>query len=280
MIKETISLATKNISFIILSITPINMEEVTFLDSKGNKILGTISLPKQASSVVIISHGFSASKESELYVDLQNELNRAGIGTLRYDYYGHGLLYCKDTEYTVTRDVTLSKCIDSLKAAIAFIRSKGNYAIGLVGSSFGGLISLIVASQDPNTKALALKSPVTEPIEFWKQRLGDERIEKWKQEGVLHYSEHGENFELNYSFCENLLFYNTHKMARKITCPVLIVHGGNDSVVPIKQSHNLAKIINTEVRVVKGANHNYANPSQYAEMKSLITNFLIEKLPP
>jgi len=256
------------------------MKDVTFLDSKGNKILGTISIPKKATSVVIISHGFSASKESKFYVELQNELNRVGIGTLRYDYYGHGKLYCKDTKYTVTRDVTLSKCVDSLKAAVAFVRSKGNYDISLVGSSFGGLISLIVASQDPNTKALALKSSVTEPIGFWKQRLGDERIKKWKQEGILRYNECGENYELNYSFWEDLFLQNTHEIARKINCPVLIVHAGNDSVVPIKQSYDLAKIIDTEVRVVKGANHNYADRSQYDEMKSLITNFLIEKLSP
>lgn len=256
------------------------MEEVTFLDSKGNQILGTISLPEQAKSIVIISHGFSSSKESKLYVELQNELNKAGIGTLRYDYYGHGQLYCKGTKYTVTKDVTLSKCVDSLKAAITFVRSKGDYEIGLVGSSFGGLISLIISSQDSNISVLAIKSPVTKPIEFWKERLGNERVARWKQEGIMHYDERGENFELNYTFWEDLFNYNTLEMAKDIDCPVLIVHGGSDSVVPIKQSHDLARIVNTEVRVVEGANHNYADPSHYNEMKSLITDFLIEKLSP
>lgn len=256
------------------------MEEVTFKDSKGNQILGTISIPEQAESVVIISHGFSSSKESKLYVELQNELIKAGIGTLRYDYYGHGQLYCKGAKYTVTKDVTLTKCVDSLKAAISFVRSKGDYDIGLVGSSFGGLISLIAASQGSGIQALALKSPVTEPIEFWKQRLGDEMIEKWKQEGVMYYNERGENFELNYEFWEDLLTYDTFKIARNIACPVLIVHGGSDTVVPIRQSQNLAKIVNTEVNVIEGANHNYADPTQYSEMKKLITYFFIEKLSP
>jgi len=240
------------------------MEEVTFTDLKGNQILGTISIPEQAESVVIISHGFSSNKESKLYVKLQNELNKLGIGTLRYDSYGHGQLYCKGAKYTVTRDVTLTKCVDSLKAVISFVHSKGNYNIGLVGSSFGGLVSLIVASQVSNIYALALKSPVTEPIEFWKQRLSDKRIEKWKQKGVMQYNEHGENFELNYG----------------IACPILIVHGEDDTVVPIRQSQNLAKIIKTEVNVIKGANHNYTNPTQYSEMKRLIIDFFVEKLFP
>jgi uncharacterized protein len=256
------------------------MEDITFTDSQGNQILGTISTPEQAGLVVIISHGFSSSKESKLYVELQNELNKAGIGTLRYDYYGHGQLYCKGAKYTVTKDVTFTKCVDSIKAAISFVRTKGDYDIGLVGSSFGGLISLIAASQDSNIRALALKSPVAEPVEFWKQRLGDVRIEKWKQEGIMHYDENGENFELNYAFWEDLQTYDTLDMFKNISCPVLIVHGGSDTIVPIRQSQDLANIVNTEVNVVKGANHNYATPSQYNEMKRLITDFIVEKLSP
>jgi len=254
------------------------MEEVIFSDLNGNKLLGTLSIPKQSNSVVIISHGLSSSKESKLYVELQKELNKVGIGTLRYNFYGHGTLYCKESSYSVTKDFTLSKSVDSLKAAIAFVRSRGEYNLGLVGSSFGGLVSLIVASQDSNIKVLVLKSSVTDPIEFWKQRLDDKRIEKWKQESIIHYNKLGENFELNYGFWEDLLTFNTYEMAENITCPVLIVHGDSDNVVPIKQSYNFAKIVHTEVRVVKGANHVYSGPVQYAEMKHLIMNFLIEKL--
>ena len=147
-----------------------------------------------------------------------------------------------------------------------------------MGSSFGGLVSLVAASQDPNIKALVLRSPVTEPIKFWKHRLGEERIAKWKQEGIMHYDERGENYELNYSFWEDLITYNIFEMAKNITCPVLIVHGGNDSVVPIQQSHDFARLVNTKVMVIKDANHDYASPLQYAEMKNLIMTFLKEQL--
>lgn len=254
------------------------MEDVIFSDLHGNRLLGRLSLPEQAGSVVILSHGFQSNKESKLYVELQNELNKVGIGTFLYDMYGHGPLYCKESPYSVTKDVTLSKSVDSLTAAITVVRSRGKYDVGLMGSSFGGLVSIIVASRDSQVAALALKSPVTEPITFWKQRLGDKRIAKWKREGVMHYNEHGEHFELNYSFWEDLTTYKTHEMAKDITCPILIVHGDSDSVVPIRQSQDLAIIINTELRIVKGANHNYADTSQYNKMKKSIIEFLIEKL--
>ncbi len=256
------------------------MEDITFQDMEGNKLIGTLSLPRHARSIVIISHGFSSSKESKLYVELQNELNKAGLGTFRFDYYGHGPLYCKGSNYTVSKDVTLSKCVNSLEAAIRFVRTKGDYSIALMGSSFGGLISLIAASQDSGINALALKSPVIEPIGFWRERLGSERLDKWKEDGFLHYDELGENFELDYNFFRDLLTFNTLEMVKDISCPVLIVHGDADRVVPIKSSYELARIVNAEVEVVKGAEHSYSEPTQYSKMKDLIVDFLTEKMSP
>ena len=254
------------------------MEEIIFLDSNRNKLLGTLSIPKNAKSVVIISHGFSSNKESKLYTELETELNNLGIGTFRYDYYGHGKLYCKNSKYKVSKNITLTKCVNSLKAAIKFVREKGNYKIGLFGSSFGGLISLIVSSKDLDISALVLKSPVTEPINFWKERLNNKKIQEWKNKNILHYNENGEDFELEYNFWKDLLNYNTYNIAKNIISKTLIIHGDCDNVVPIKQSYELAKIINTKVKEIKGANHNYETKLQKNELKKVIINFLKLKL--
>lgn len=189
------------------------MEEVIFTDSQGNKLLGTISIPNEAKSVVIMSHGFTSSKESKLYVELQNELNKLGIGSLRYDYYGHWRLYCKNTKYTVTKDFTLSKWVDSLKSAISLVRSIGNFDISLMGSSFWWLISLVTTSKESNIKSLVLKSAVTEPIKFWQWRVGAKGIAEWKEKWMIHYNDCGENFELDYTFWEDLLSFDTYKLS-------------------------------------------------------------------
>lgn len=254
------------------------MKDIKFSDSEGNKLLGTLSIPKQAKSIVIMSHGFSSSKDSKTYTELQSELNKRNIGTFRYDCYGHGILYCKNSKYSVKKDITLSKAVKSLKAAIDLISKKGNYKIGLLGSSFGGLMSLIAASQDKKISALILKSPVTEPISFWKNRLSEKIIKNWKKEGVLHYKDHGENFELSYDFWEDILKFDTIKIAKNISCPTLIVHGDKDLVVPIFQSQNIAKIIRVNVKKIHGAEHSYSSPSNYKEMKKTIINFLVNSL--
>jgi dipeptidyl aminopeptidase/acylaminoacyl peptidase len=121
---------------------------------------------------------------------------------------------------------------------------------------------------------------VTEPIDFWRERIGDEDMRRWKAEGIYRQRSELENYDLEYGFWEDALNYDTLHAAKNIACPVLIVHGDNDECVPIKQSYNLAKIANTEVRVVKGADHGYNTPAQYAEMKKLMVDFIKEKLSP
>jgi len=254
------------------------MEEVKFRDSLGNPVMGTLSIPEGAKSVVVLSHGFSSNKDSRVYLELEGALNRAGIGTLRYDYYGHGKAYSEGRKYGVTKDVTLSKGVESLRAAVEYVRLRGNYEVGLMGASFGGLLSIIVASEDPDIKALALKSPVTEPKELWSSRLGKKRMKEWARDGIVEYHERGENFELDYGFWLDLQKYDTLDIAQLISCPILIVHGTRDSVVPLSHSQILKQITNAKLKTVKWADHDYADPKQFLSMKKLIIDFFKEKL--
>ncbi len=248
------------------------MQKVYFKDTVGNRVCGILSIPNQASALVITSHGFTSTKESKIYQELQEELNTRSIGTLRYDYYGRGE---SDGQFEET---TLTKTLASLQAVIQYARTQGNYKIGLIGSSFGGLLSLLAAARDPLIQALALKSSVVDPILFWKNRLNPQRIEQWKKEGILHYDDCGEKFDLNYTFWEDLQTYHTLEEAKNIHCPTLIVHGDQDTVVPISQSQALSNILHTPVQTVAEANHDYAKPEQYAQVKKTIVDFITSQL--
>jgi len=257
------------------------MKEITLVDENKNKVSAIVSIPSNAKSVVILSHGFGSCKDRKNYKEFETDLNARGIGTIRYDYYGHGKLYCdnsKKSTYSVTKEVTLSKMVASLKRVVVYVKESGNYSIGLMGNSFGGLLSLIVAAQDSDVKALALKSPVVEPISFWRNRLGAKGIKDWEKKGIMHWGCVGEDFDLNFDFWKDLQLYDTLDLAKNIHGPVLIVHGGADTIVPIKQSLTLAKILGVQVHVVAGADHDYGTTKQHNEMKMCIEEFLEEKL--
>ena len=262
-------------------------EKIEIFDALGNPVSGILSVPERANSVVIMSHGYSSNRDSRLYRELESELNGKGIGTLRYDYYGHGTAYgFPGPSYGMLNDVTLSKTLESLKAMIDLVRQRGEYRIGLLGSSYGGLLSIIAAAQDEEIEALALKSPVTEPKTFWRQRIlekyGEPGFSQWKSEGSIHYNDRVEDCDLPWGFWHELQQYDTLADAKKIRCPVLIVHGDSDSYVPIEQSYLLSKALGKtlreKVKIIKGADHGYETPEQHTEMKALIKDFLFAVL--
>ena len=239
-----------------------------------NSVCGVLSVPEDAPAIVVMSHGFTSSKGSKIYCELQDMLNARGIGTLRYDYFGHG------DRGEKFEDITLSAACGSLYSAIDFARQQGKRDIALLGASFGGLISIIGAAVKP-VKALVLKSPVTDPVSFWRARLGDEGIKKWEKEGVIHY-DNGlrENYDLKSGFWENINHYDMPSLIQSVSCPTLIVHGSADPVVPLEQSRKMAEMSGAELRVIEGADHAYSNPLHYEACKRAMVEFLAKQLKP
>ncbi len=254
------------------------MQNIELHDPFGNPVQAIVSIPEKAESIAILSHGFTSNKNSKLYLDLEVTLNDKRIGTVRYDYFGHGPAYGHKQGYAVSDNTTLSKASESLRTVVGFLRTKGRYNLGLLGSSFGGLVSLVVASQDSDIKALVLKSSVTEPIRFWRERLGNEKIEQWRKEGVVRVTQDVVDYDLGFEYWEDLQGYDTLAMARDISCPVLIIHGEKDTCVPISQSYKLAKILGADVNVIEGADHSYSDPGQYERTKSIMLDFLVKNL--
>ena len=252
----------------------IKMSEARFSTSTKNSLCGVLSVPEDAPAIVVMSHGLTSSKDSKIYCELQDMLNAKGIGTLRYDYFGHG------GSGGNFEDITLSAACGSLYSAIDFARQHGKQDIALLGASFGGLLSIIGAAVKQPIKALVLKSPVTDPVRFWRGRLGDEGIKKWAAEGILHYDGCGEKYDLKSGFWENINHYDMPLLIQSISCPTLIVHGSADTVVPIGQSRQMAEMTGAELKIIEGAGHAYSNPAHYEACKMEMVHFLAKQLKP
>ena len=66
-------------------------QEFTLQGDHG-KLAAVLQTPKHKKDypLVIIAHGFNASKEMYLLKDLSNQLNERGIATLLFDFNGRG----------------------------------------------------------------------------------------------------------------------------------------------------------------------------------------------
>ena len=244
-----------------------------FENSKGDKLCGILSNPSfdKDRPLVILCHGFSTNKDAKTYLRLEEVLNKKNLSTFRFDFYGHGE---SDGKF---EDITISEAVDDAFKAIKLIKGRGYKKIGLFGSSFGGMVSIIVASKIEDLFVLALKSPVSNYMGKLFAQRGKQGLKTWKQKGFIYYlMGDGSKLRLKHSFFEDSMKNDGYKAAKKIKAPTLIVHGDEDNSVPIEQSRRTATLIkNCKLEIIEGADHQYSKPKHFEKMLSLISNFII-----
>jgi len=243
-------------------------EKVYFQNSKGNKLCGILSNSTGDLSklIMIIVPGFGSNKNKPNYLVMVDELNKLLVSSFRFDVYGHG-----ESEGNF-EDITISEAVDDILQAIAFLQKKGYSRIGLIGSSFGGISSIMAASKIKDLVCLALKSPVSNYIDRTKYILTEEKILDWKTKG---YRIDEDGNSVNYTFFEDFDKNNGYKAAKFINIPTVIVHGDADESVPYAQSVKLVSLLQNGVLItVHGANHRYTNPEHAKQMIQAISNFV------
>jgi alpha/beta superfamily hydrolase len=192
-----------------------------------------------------MSHGFESSKDGAKWLALAPKFYDAGFASFRFSYRGCG----EGVEKSEGRfeDTTLSGRIWDYKAALDYIETTGvaKDRIGVVGSSFGGVIA--IAARDDRVKAMVLlATPSHFPL--W-QQLSDLR----------------ENFH------RELQKYDIPEDIRRIRCPILIIHGDSDDVVPLKDAYKLYEKANEpkKLKMIEGGSHIFDNPEHLEEIVNL-----------
>jgi len=216
------------------------IEKVSF-KSEGYRISGVLHLPEQKNPrCVIASHGLLSGKNSEKYIALGEQISREGMAMLRFDFRGIGESEGRE------EDNTISKKIADLSSAIDFIRTYpilGN-RIGLIGSSLGGLLSLIKASGDKQIKAVVI----------WATPLHLDDLGSKKQE---------EDYPLPpEAFFEDLPKHRLLPLLAKVS-NCLVIHGEKDELVPMEQAFGIFNSLSPpkEIHVIGGADHRLLDPA-------------------
>lgn len=170
------------------------------------------------------------------------------LACLRFDYIGHGE---SDGAFA---DFRLSEAIDDSAGII------GRHAMRpiFIGSSMGGLIALELARRGLIQPAgMLLIAPA---IDLAAALLGDEnRLRTLKAQGwiVLNDLYRPEcTYTLTWEMMVDALKQLPPNGSLEISCPVRILHGENDTVVPPESSLRLVRQLpNATLRILKGADH-------------------------
>src|SRR3989344_335650 len=250
-------------------------EKLYFDNGNGVKLWGILShgTGRTQGPLIILCHGFTTQKNNSTNLALTEILNRKDISTFRFDFFGHGESGGKFEQ------ITISEGANDILSAIAFLKGRGYSKLGLFGSSFGGICSLMAASKTDDLFLLVLKAPVSDYRAKRRESMGEEGIKKWKEDGYyIHINSKGERSRLNYSFYEDFDTNIAYDIAKDITIPTLIVHGDQDESVPIGQSRKTASLLpDCQMVIVAGADHRFTNPKHFQEMIMAISNFILKK---
>lgn len=115
----------------------------------------------------------------------------------------------------------------------------GRAGVTLIGSSMGGWVASLYAAEHAAVERLVLLAPAFGFANRWPETLGAAVVEQWRATGyreVYHYKEQ-RLARVHYGLLEDAARYAAYPDFRQ---PALILHGRQDTVVPLAYSQHFA----------------------------------------
>ncbi len=238
------------------------MEKIYFYNSLQQKLYGYLhrrSAEPGLGPTIILCHGMMSCKEGKKQTALAERLEKSGFSVLRFDFS-----FCGESE-GVFEEITFTQEVDDLRSAVRWLRDNGGESIGLFGSSMGGGVAVLYASEDPAIKAMVTLAAVVYP-RYLADRLDDLRrkMEQWKEDGD-HFGAEGDVGDI---FFEDAGKHNIPEAMSDCTVPVLIIHGESDEVVPVEEAfvlHEKASIPKA-LKIMPGCDHRFTKQEDLQEV--------------
>ena len=222
------------------NLNELNYLEVSFTnDYDGTKLSGMLFVPDSTNyyPLVVIIHGSgTSSRNNPWYLTIAEHLQNNGIGVLLPDKRG------SEKSKGNWVGATLETLATDTESAIDFLVSKSNLnytKIGVVGMSQGGWIAPIVASKRKDLSFVINISGAMVTTE--EQLLFEEynNIAPYTYDFIAKFiSPITTNNLKNRESIASLLGFDPIPYWEKISIPVFIAYGGNDTNCPVEQSIN------------------------------------------
>jgi uncharacterized protein len=248
-------------------------ESIIFHDSHGHRIAAILNTPDLPTTrLAVLFHGFLSSKNSTTNKALTRLLNERGTATFRFDFFGQG-----DSDGPF-EELTTTLAVHQTQTALDLVTARGYDRIGLVGSSFGGLVAILTTAERHDIACLALKCPVVDFAEKLRLTFGPEELARWHATDTIQNIMMGkpDRVRLRYAFYEDCLEQIAYGPAEKISVPALIVQGERDECVPLHQSRRLYDALKGPKRLdlLPDADHQFSRGEDFRQMTTSICNWM------
>ncbi|MGH3885017.1 MAG: alpha/beta hydrolase [Pseudonocardiaceae bacterium] len=229
----------------------------------GLQLAGTFVAPDEpAGRATVLVHGAGVDREEGgFFTRLAEGLGKVGVASLRYDLRGHGQSGGR------LEEATLAAHLNDIRVALAQVHeATGVSDISLLGTSFGGGLAAYYAAKQPDklTRLVLLnpqlnyKARYIDEKPYWSNDyLDDEAAQALAEEG---YISHRPGVKHGRALLNEVFWIRPVEVLGDVKAPTLIVHGTEDTFIPIESSRAAAQQLQVEHKMVEidGAQHGFA----------------------
>lgn len=244
------------------------------LEGDHGKLSAALHTPKNAGTypLVIIAHGFNASKDMYLLTDLSEQLNKRGIATLLFDFNGHGQSEGSFLDMTIPNELEDARHVYAYATKLPNVRS-----ISMAGHSMGAVVTAMLAGElgADKIKTIVLMSPAPELTEDTAK--GDLFGVKYDTKNVPQYITLPNGLKVGRAFLATTPDAKIYETSQHYTGPVLVVHSQDDQLVPYHYGVEFSQIYkDATLETLHGLDHNFTQDTPGVNKK--IADYLVEQL--
>ena len=248
-------------------------QEFTLQGDHG-KLSAVLHVPENTHTypLVIIAHGFNASKDMYLLADLAKQLNQRGIATLLFDFNGHGQSEGSFLDMTIPNELEDARHVYAYAAKLPHVQS-----VSMAGHSMGAVVVAMLAGElgADKIKMIVLMSPAPELTEDTAK--GDLFGVKYDPKNMPEYITLSNGLKVGRAFLTTTPNVPIYEVSSRYTGPVLVVHSQDDQLVPYHYGVEFSQIYkDATLETLHGFDHNFTQDTPAVNLK--ITDYLAEQL--
>jgi uncharacterized protein len=190
---------------------------------------------RQNGLCVLYLHGFGSIQTGEKAEFFRQRALESGFAFCSFDFQGHG------ASGGGMRGLTLTRNLENLSRAHAYLRDRGWERICLLGSSMGGGTAIWYSALHPEQIVAGLHiAPALHLEEGLVAWAGPEGCRAWQETGSIHFENDLVSCELGWELIEDLRTYSYDRLLQTYRTPALLLQGKLDASVPWKETADFA----------------------------------------
>lgn len=262
--------------------SPIQNKEYKFKGSDKKLITADLTYAKYQDEVpiVVFVHGFKGFKDWGAWPLAAEIFAIKGLPFFKFNFSHNGTTPENLKEFVDLEAFghnNFKKEFDDLGLVTEFIVNKApsfdfnwNGDIHVLGHSRGGAIALLKAANDTRISRCATWASVSNLERYIEMK----DFNDWQEDGV-HFIKNGRTnqnmpiyFQFVEAYAENAKLLNISSNLESLECPLLIVHGEDDNVVPLEDAHTIYNEVPHSIIVeIEGADHTFNTKHPLTERK-------------